>query len=109
MLTLAQLITVIIVFTVVFIYNALRPADSHKVFGMVEGVLYSTGSSSVLVDGQIVREGEEVHGVRVTSISRNKVEFEYNGKRWEQRVREWPNPIWEETAPIQGYSDTVKR
>jgi len=106
MLTLAQLITMIVVFAVVFIYNSLRPAMSHRVYGTVEGVLYSADESSVLIDGQIVREGEHIYGVRVIRIHRNKVDFEAGGKKWEQRVRERPNPAWGEPNQPQLHTDT---
>src|SRR3972149_5746492 len=96
MLTFAQLITMTIVFGVVFIYNALRPAESHKAFGVVEGVICGQEESSALIDGQIIREGEKIYGVRVTKIRRNKVEFDDGNKRWEQRVREQPNSAWGE-------------
>jgi len=91
----------IVVFVVVFIYNSLRPAMSHRVYGMVEGVLYSPDSSSVLIDGQIVREGEHIYGVCVTRIHRNKVEFEAGDRKWEQRIRERPNPAWGEPNQLQ--------
>lgn len=107
MLTVAQLVTMIIVFVVVFIYNTLRPAESHKAFGMVEGVIYGTGTPSALIDGQVIREGEEIYGVRVIKIHRDKVEFEGGGKRWEQCVREQPSPAWEEPNQIQVYTDTT--
>ena len=108
MLTLAQLITMIIVFVVVFVYNTFRPAISHKAFGTVDGVLYSPGGSSVLIDGQIVREGERIYGVCVTKIHRRKVEFKAGGRKWEQRVREHPNPAWEEPNQLQMQTDDTE-
>jgi hypothetical protein len=95
-LTLIQLTTMTIVFVGVFIYNTLRPAKSRFALGMVDGVIYSPDDSSVLIDGQILREGENIYGVTVKKIYKNKVEFEKNNKRWEQRVQERPNRGWEE-------------
>jgi hypothetical protein len=84
------------VFVGVFIYNTLRPAKSHLALGVVDGVIYSSEDSSVLIDGQIRREGEKIYGVTVSKIYKNKVEFEKDGERWQQRVRERPNRGWDE-------------
>ncbi len=99
MLTLVQLITMIIVFMVVFIYNRIQTPISHSSFGMVDCCVCSAESSegsSVLIDGQIIKEGEKIYGATVTKIYGDKVEFEKDGKRWEQRVQEQPNLAWEE-------------
>ncbi len=85
-----------VVFVGVFIYNTLRPVKSHIAFGRVDGVIYNSEDSSVLIDGQIIKEGEKIYGVTVTKIYRNKVEFEKDGRRWEQHVQEQPNSGWEE-------------
>ncbi len=107
MLTVAQLVTMTVVFVVVFIYNALRPAESQKAFGVVEGILWSQAESSALIDGQIIEEGEKIYGVRVTKIYGNKVEFEDGSRRWEQRVREQPNLAWGEPNLLQTRADTA--
>lgn len=96
MLTLVQLATMAIVFSGVFIYNTFKPAKSHLALGMVDGVIYSSDDSSVLIDGQIRREGEKIYGVTVSKIYKSKVDFEKDGKRWQQRVRERPNHSWDE-------------
>lgn len=107
MLTLVQLATMTVVFVGVFIYNTLRPAKSQIAFGIVDGVLYSPEDSSVLIDGQIRKEGEKIYGATVTKIYKNKVEFEKNGKRWEQRVQEQPNHGWEEANQPQEYTENT--
>ena len=61
---------------------------------MVNGILYTIENSSALIDGHIVREGDTIYGVKIIKIDQTKVEFEKNGKTWEQRVRQWPDPVW---------------
>lgn len=109
MLTLAQLATMIVVFVGVFVYNSLRPAVSHKVYGVVEGILYNPETPSALIDGQIIKEGDEIYGVNIISISRNKVEFENCSRKWEQRVQERPNRAWTESEEAQEYSDAIDK
>ncbi len=109
MLTLVQLATMTVVFAGVFIYNTLRPAKSHIAFGRVDGVIYGLEDSSVLIDGQIIKEGEKIYGVTVTKIYRNKVEFEKDGKRWEQRVQEQPGRDWEEANQPYEHTETTNR
>ena len=106
-LTLAQLITMIIVFVVIFIYNTIRPALSRSAFGMVEGVIYSMDTPSALIDGQVVKEGQKIYGVRVTGISKNEVKFESSSRSWQQRVRQRPNPAWEESEQAKKHPETI--
>ena len=63
-------------------------------YGVVTGILYSIENSSAIVDGEIVREGDVIHGVEVVKIHMTTVEFEKNHNRWKQRVGGWPNRAW---------------
>jgi hypothetical protein len=67
--------------------------------GMVRGVLYVAEDSTVLIDEHIVKAGETIYGVTVVKIDRNAVEFSKDGKTWRQRVREKPDPAWNEDKP----------
>ena len=51
--------------------------------------------SSIVVDGQVLNRGDTIYGAEVVGIERLYCEFEKNGTRWKQRVREKPNPAWE--------------
>ena len=64
--------------------------------GVVTGILYAMEESSTVIDNQVIRKGDTIYGVRVVSIEKVFVEFEKNGLRWQQRVREKPNPAWED-------------
>ena len=55
---------------------------------IVKGILYSEDNPSAVIGNQIVHEGETVRGVSVIKISKDSVEFEMNGKRWTQKVRQ---------------------
>jgi len=47
----------------------------------VTAILYSD-SSSCIIDGEIVKEGQTVRGATVVKIHRDKIEFEKDGRRW---------------------------
>ena len=65
-------------------------------YGVVRGVLYVAEDSSALIDDYIVKEGETIYGVKVVRIDRDAVEFSTYRKTWRQRVREKPDPAWNE-------------
>ncbi len=70
--------------------------------GVVTGILYIGVSeqeiegSSIIVDGMILRQGDTIYGAEVVGIEKFYAEFEKNGVRWKQRVRQKPNPAWKE-------------
>src|SRR3972149_7988875 len=53
---------------------------------VVEGIVYSPDRPAALIGDQIVREGGSVSGARVTKITRDSVEFSFNGTTWRQGV-----------------------
>jgi len=55
---------------------------------IVKGILYSEDNPSAVIGNSIVHEGETIRGVSVIKISKDSVEFEMNGKRWTQKVRQ---------------------
>ena len=73
--------------------NAIIP-KSKATHGLVKGIVYSSEKPSTVVDHQIVHEGETIHGVVVVKIYKDKVEFEKNGKKWEQKVQQTPEAFW---------------
>jgi len=40
----------------------------------------------VVIDGQILHEGETIHGVKVVRIHEDKVELAKDDERWRQKV-----------------------
>jgi len=64
-------------------------------YGVVNGVLYNVeNNSSAIIEGEIVKEGDVIHEVRVIKIYKAQVEFEKDGKVWKQQVGEYPNSAW---------------
>ena len=66
----------------------------QPVYGLVTAILYSETNSSAVVDGQILRAGSTMRGVKVVSISRNEVEFSTDSTTWKQGIDQTPNPAW---------------
>jgi len=54
----------------------------------VKSIVYSEDNPSVVIGSQIVHEGQTVLGATVIKINKDSVEFEADGKRWTQNVRE---------------------
>lgn len=72
--------------------NALR-AKPKPTRGLVTGLVYSDKPSAI-IDGEIVHEGDTIHGVKVLKIYRDKVEFVKNSNRWKQKVQQTPEAYW---------------
>jgi hypothetical protein len=63
--------------------------------GLVSGIVYSELKPSAIIGGKIVRQQETIQGVKIVRIYRDRVEFEKNGKKWEQKVREPAKAHWQ--------------
>lgn len=68
-----------------------KPKPTH---GVVTGILYFKENPSAIIDGTVVYNGDEIHGVKVVNIRQNNVEFEKNGKGWNQKVQETAEKRW---------------
>jgi len=55
---------------------------------VVTGILYSDDKASVVINGRIAYQGDEVFGAKILKIEKKSVEFEMNGKTWTQKVQE---------------------
>jgi hypothetical protein len=62
--------------------------------GLITGIMCTEEYSSAIIDGEIVREGDTIHGVKVVKIYKDKVEFEKGSKRWAQHPQEQPTDVW---------------
>jgi hypothetical protein len=51
-------------------------------------IVYSHDKQSAVVNGRIVHAGETVSGLTVLKINRDSVEFEKNGEKWIQKIRD---------------------
>jgi hypothetical protein len=50
-------------------------------------IISSNGKPAILVNNQIIFEGENVSGASLKRIMKNTVEFEMNGRTWQQSVK----------------------
>ena len=71
--------------------------ESRSDKGVVKGILYTVIDSSVMIDNQVLQEGDMIYGTKIVKIYPKKVEFEKNGRHWTQRICEQPNPAWIES------------
>jgi len=63
--------------------------------GLVSGIVYSEQKPAAIIGGKIVYQGETANGIKIARIYRDRVEFEKNGKKWEQKVREPAKAHWQ--------------
>ncbi|WP_146663224.1 hypothetical protein [Anaerohalosphaera lusitana] len=62
---------------------------------VINAIAYNEyGECVMMIGDELVREGDELRGVTVKSISTNKAEFEKNGRSWTQEVGEAANEQW---------------
>ena len=59
--------------------------DSYFV---VTGILFSEESPLAMINGNVIREGKSINGVKVIKIQQDSVEFENANHRWSQKVNE---------------------
>ena len=62
--------------------------------GLITSIVYSPEKSSVVIDQKIMHEKDIIHGVTVVKIYKDRVVFEKNRDRWEQKVRQTPEVYW---------------
>jgi len=69
-----------------------KPKVTH---GVVGGILYDKDNPSAIIDGNILKEGDTIHGVKVIKIYEDKVEFEKNNRKWTQKAGETADTFWQ--------------
>ena len=87
-----QFCTIVLAILFAWFYLDPQPTAAR---GKLDGILYVIENSTILVDGQALKEGDTLYGVKVVRIDMRKVTFEKDGIRWEQSVRERPNLNWD--------------
>ena len=53
---------------------------------VIKGILYSADKPAAIIGTQIVHAGDKISGATVIKINKGSVEFEVDGKKWEQNV-----------------------
>ena len=69
-----------------------KPQTTH---GVIAGIIYSADDPVSIIDGTIVRQNENIHGVKIVKILEDRVEFEKNGRTWTQKIREIQKDNWQ--------------
>ncbi|MBN2181129.1 MAG: hypothetical protein JW715_04385 [Sedimentisphaerales bacterium] len=62
--------------------------------GVVAGIIYTEDNPIAVIDGTIVKNNENIHGVKIIKIHADKVDFEKDGKNWTQQVRQKLEENW---------------
>ncbi|MBN2271877.1 MAG: hypothetical protein JXN61_14765 [Sedimentisphaerales bacterium] len=62
--------------------------------GLVTGILFSDDRPAAVIGSQVLYEGDVKEGVTVVKITKEKVQFEKNGRLWTQKVQEIPPSYW---------------
>jgi hypothetical protein len=55
---------------------------------IIKDIVYSRDKPSAVIGSRIVYEGDEVNGMTIIKINRDSIEFEKEGERWIQNVRD---------------------
>ncbi|MGA2070059.1 MAG: hypothetical protein ABSG97_01815 [Sedimentisphaerales bacterium] len=63
-------------------------------FGVITAILYCDDTPTVLIEDQMLHKGDIIHDVKVFDIKADKVQFDKQGEKWEQRVQEPAKPEW---------------
>jgi len=55
---------------------------------IIRDIVYSHDKPSAFIDSRIIYEGDEINGMTILKINRDSIEFEKDGKKWKQNVRD---------------------
>ena len=76
---------------------------------MIKDIVYSHDKPSAVVGSQIVYVGDKINGATVVRIDRDSVEFEKDGEKWEQNVRDGKMvPIIDSTGQSEDRSESIE-
>ncbi|MGB2861911.1 MAG: hypothetical protein WBC05_01170 [Sedimentisphaerales bacterium] len=76
---------------------------------IVRDIVYSKDKPSAVIGSKIVYIGDKINDITIVKIDRDSVEFEKDGDRWEQNVRDGKKiPILEVPDKSEGQSESIK-
>jgi hypothetical protein len=76
---------------------------------MIKDIVYSHDKPSAVIGSRIVYEGDEINGFIILNINRDSIEFEKDGERWRQNVREGKMiPVLDSTGQGEDRPESVK-
>jgi hypothetical protein len=88
-----------------------KTAGPHSAAGtiIIRDIVFSRDKPSAVIGSKIVYVGDVINGATIVKIDRDGVEFEKNGDRWEQMVREVKKfPILKTVDQNEEQSESVK-
>jgi hypothetical protein len=76
---------------------------------IVRDIVYSKDKPSAVIGSTIVYEGDTIYDATIIKINRDSIEFEQDGKRWQQNLRdrkripisEVPDESKDQSEPIE--------
>ena len=76
---------------------------------IVRDIVYSHDKPSAVIGSKIVYVGDKINDVTIIKIDRDSIEFEKDGDRWEQNVRDGKKiPVLEVSDENEGQSEPIK-
>jgi hypothetical protein len=76
---------------------------------IIKDIVYSKDKPSAVIGSRIVYVGDTIGGMTVVKIDRDSVEFEKDGKRWDQNVRDGRMvPVSDSTGQSEDQPESVK-
>ncbi len=76
---------------------AFRSSSAVSKTGIVKGIAFCEGIGAAIILDELVKENDNLMGVKVVKIHSNYVEFEKHGNQWKQYVGEAPPPsAWQQ-------------
>ena len=64
--------------------------------GLITAILYGAENSSVVIDDEILYEGDTIYGVKIVKIHADEVELVKNSTAWTQQIDQTPPAVWEQ-------------
>ena len=88
--------------------NGAANTENHGAI-IIKDIVYSTDKPSAVIGSRIVYIGDKIHGMTVVKIDKDSVEFEKDGNRWEQNVRDGKMiPVSDGTGQSEVKPESVK-
>ena len=71
-----------------------KPKAGKADRGLITAILYGAENSSVVIDDEILYEGDTIYGVKIVKIHADEVELAKNSTTWTQQIDESPPAVW---------------
>ena len=75
--------------------NLFKAKPETTELGVLTTIACIEDDPMIMVNGKILSEGDEIQGVKVLKIHREKVDFEKKGEKWTQKLGEIKEEFWQ--------------